>query len=333
MRRFSLFKKLVVDGRWTGNHGIARYAAAVLESLRTHVDFGLYADGRPGHFDMLRTRKALKRADADVFYSPSFHPAVLLPAVKQVLTVHDLIHLDVPDESSTVRTLYFRRLIRPTILRAGLVFTVSDYSRRRLNERLRIPVEMIVNAGMGCDPHFFTAIAATEESRPYVLFVGNAKPHKRLSYMLEAANFLDKDLALVIVGHVPEEELARTSEKVRRRLRIYEGIDDTRLASLYRGASSVAMPSTVEGFGLPALESAATGSPLVYSAEAVEEVVGDTGVRVRADAPPEEFAAAVTRSIDLPPKLRIARQELARRYTWSAVAARIHSELTMRGLL
>src|SRR4051794_23961987 len=88
---------IVVDGRWDGAHGIGRYAREVLLRLDTPWR-PLRMSGRPASsLDPLRPRR-LRRGD--LLYSPGYNPACLVP--RQVITIHDLIHL----HESRVRPQY-----------------------------------------------------------------------------------------------------------------------------------------------------------------------------------------------------------------------------------
>lgn len=324
-------EELIVDARWTGQHGIARYAKSVLGLLPNWIEFSQYERGRPSALDAVGLRLHLRSSGARAFYSPGFHPAFGLRETKQVLTVHDLIHLDVPQESSFAKSLYMHRLVRGAVVNAGLVFTVSDFSRRRIAEAFHIPDDIIVNAGVGCDPVFLDESvgqgSTSTMGRPYILFVGNQRPHKRLDFLLRAMRFVDPEFHLICVGSIDVRYFRKLPESVKSRVQIRRGVSDRDLAQLYRNAVVVAVPSLVEGFGLPALEAAAAGAPVVYCSEAVQEIVRHTGIRVSARSSPEEFAAAVLEATELPPELRAARRDLALSHNWPNVVKRIANEI------
>ena len=161
------------------------------------------------------------------------------------------------------------------------MLTVSETSARALRSWVNDDDVEIVNAGNGCSDAFHPRAGALQQSDPYVLFVGNGRAHKNLDVVLDAL-VSARDVRLVAV--VPEREIADLETRAAQRLvdarvRWVSGVDDERLADLYRGAAATVMPSTLEGFGLPALESVRCGTPVVYWAgcESVAEIVGHRG--------------------------------------------------------
>jgi glycosyltransferase involved in cell wall biosynthesis len=165
---------------------------------------------------------------------------------------------------------------------------------------------------------------------PYVLFIGNAKPHKNLRLLAAAMDALP-DLELVCVGVTDEDvRAAGASSATAARTTALTGIDDRQLAGLYRDAQCLAFPSTYEGFGLPAREAMSLGTPVAHACEAVAETVGpDCGAGVAAGATPAQFAAAVRAAAALkgtPEFTANAEAQLAR-HTWDRSAALITAAL------
>jgi len=120
---------------------------------------------------------------------------------------------------------------------------------------------------------------------PFILFVGNLKPHKNLTRLLQAFSLLKqektrKDLKLIIVGQkefrgteVGLDESSFTDV-------VFPGyIDDSELALYMKHASCLAMVSLYEGFGLPPLEALHFKTPVVASDIPVfREVLGKSAV-------------------------------------------------------
>ncbi len=154
---------------------------------------------------------------------------------------------------------------------------------------------------------------------------------KGLRFLLEAlAELREKyDLNLVVVGRTMGDGL---TENLMERLGITahvtfrDRIDTDELINLYRSATLVAVPSTYEGFGIPAAEAMSCGTPLVSTtAGALPEVVGDAGILV----PPADSAAlavAIGSLLADPIKRReyslLGRQRILQNFNWKNAAQR-----------
>lgn len=319
--------RVLVDDRYRGAHGIGRYAAEVLPRLTVPWE-PLGLDGSPhSPIDAFRPVGAASAEDA-VVYSPGY--GALVRARRQLLTLHDLIQLQAPGLSRWKFAAYYAGPVRSVVRRAGVVLTVSETSARALRAWVKDDRVEIVNAGNGCSEAFRPGPDALDASDPYVLFVGNGRAHKNLDTVLDAL-VTARDVRLVAV--VPEREIAELSARaaqrdVDARVRWVSGVDDEQLAGLYRGASATVMPSTLEGFGLPALESIRCGVSVVHWAgcEAVAEIVGERGWAVSSSHDAHEWADALTGAVS-----SARRVDPPEGYDWGRTAA-VVSETVARML-
>lgn len=329
--------RVATDHRWSGKHGIARYASNVLPVVDARLRARAVRSPRSRALPSPVAAR-LRLDGVTALYSPGFQPLwPSPPALPQYLTVHDLIHLDEPRESSPLKRLYLDLVVRPAIRRARLVFTVSQYSRQRLLAWLDDETFPVVVTGCGSSvrPPTTADGRGAEKgagSAPYVLYVGNFKPHKNFPLLLSAMAHLDGGTRLVCVGGRPED-LAVDSEQahvLQERTEFVHGVDDGTLARLYAGAAAVAMPSTIEGFGLPALEGLTCGTSVAYCADAVAEVVGPFGFRSNDPTDPAAFAAALESAMTVDPPAARAGKEWAERYSWDRVAETVAGTLEER---
>lgn len=291
---------LYIDDRYQGSHGIGRYAREVVPRLRPEWQ-PLGLDGNPhSPLDAFRRLPGLGREA--LVYSAGY--GALVRAHRQVLTIHDLIHLQLPWPGRLKFVAYYGGPVRHAVRKAGVVLTVSETSADAIREWVRDDAVRVVNAGNGCSAVFRPAGPVESSADPYVMFVGNTRPHKNLDVVLRALA-LAPGVGLRAV--VPQAELALAAQSAARlgvtgRVQWLHGVDDERLAALYRGAAATMMPSTLEGFGLPALESTASGTPVIFwrGCEAVAEIVGDRGWGMETSEDAEEWAAALVTAVDAP---------------------------------
>ena len=232
----------------------------------------------------LRARVATERPGVLLNTLPE---GVLRYRVPQVAVVHDLIPLAFPREYPR-QQFYFRRLV-PAILRESrAVIAVSEATRREVLATYGLRPERVHVIPNGYNHAEFVPVGpATDDGGvPYVLYVGNLLPHKNLHRLTEAVAHVARQspVRLVIAGSgTPGRvgELRRLADQVGARLELMPYVSQRALPSLYRGARLVVMPSLAEGFGLPALEAMACGTPVVVGkTSAMPEVVGDAGLLV-----------------------------------------------------
>jgi glycosyltransferase involved in cell wall biosynthesis len=232
----------------------------------------------------LRARVGLDRPGVLLNTLPE---GILRSRVPQVTVVHDLIPLAFPGQYPR-QQFYFRRLV-PAILRASrAVIAVSEATRREVIATYGLRPERVHAIPNGYDATDFVPVgpAADDGGIPYVLCVGSVLPHKNLPRLIEAVARVARQspVRLVIAGGgTPRRlaELRRVAENAGSPLELMSYVSKRALPALYRGARLVAMPSLAEGFGLPALEAMACGTPVVVgNRSAMPEVVGDGGLLV-----------------------------------------------------
>lgn len=328
---------IVFDDRWSGEHGIGRFTREVRTRLPgTTIDLAGCNPVSPlGLLELERVSWG-RRSNPALFFSPGYTPPIRWSG-PVVFTVHDLIHLDVPEERSNFKTLYYNRVVRPAMHRAQRVLTVSEYSRQRLLEWSGVAPEQVVVVGNGVDSTFAPEGRVHQPGYPYVLCVSNTKPHKNVRGLLQAFAQLDlPDLRLVLSGRA---DAATRHETLRlgidHRVVFTGRLSEGALAAHYRGAEVVTLPSLYEGFGLPPLEAMASGIPVVVSdTTSLPEVVGNAGLLVD-PRDPESIADGLNRAVTdtaLRQTLRARGLERVRMFCWDDVARRVRRELGPRGV-
>jgi glycosyltransferase involved in cell wall biosynthesis len=267
----------------------------------------------------------------DVFHATNFvAPPARRAAV--VVTVHDLTYLRHP-EMVTVASARFGDLVPRALRRGATVCTPTAAVGAEVADAYRLPPERLVVTPLGVGPPWRDAVPAdpawlAQRGLPerYLLFVGSREPRKNLPTLLAAYRELLAGGAgappLVLVGPAGWGEVLDLAGLPAEAVRTPGYLPDDDLARVVAGAAALVFPSWYEGFGLPALEALACGTPVVASdLPALREVLGDQAELVpRGDA--AAMAAALAKVLADPggEPARAARRARAAGFTWSACA-------------
>lgn len=224
--------------------------------------------------ELLEIPRLLARERAALYHSPSFSSLLTWGPWRApcpwVVTVHDLNHLSYGDWR---RRLYYRSLLRPFTREAAVLATVSEFSRREISAWSGVARERIEVAYNAIDPG--NAVRPPDEkARPvlekfgleagrYFLCISNPKPHKNVGTLVEAfARLKIRDWPLV---------LSMTEFGDRPGVRAIGPLSDPDASVIRAFAGVICFPSEYEGFGLPPVEAAVAGVPLIVSRIAPHE--------------------------------------------------------------
>lgn len=274
----------------------------------------------------------------DLFWSPHYNIPLAWRG-RLMVTVHDLAHLALPQfVNGAHRRAYARFMFRQVSRAADAIMTVSEFTRAEF-ERLvgiRRAKPEVVHNGVGRE-WFEIPSSPAPHARPYLLYVGNVKPHKNLGRLLEAFRLLpsgiDCDLLLVgkSEGLLTEDPAVRSAaQQLGPRVQLVGDVSQGLLKRYVAHAEALVLPSLYEGFGLPALEAMAGGRPVVASrAAALPEICGDAALYCD-PLDPASIADAIMRVLgdsDLREQLRCRGLDRARRFTWEHSARAVTSIL------
>lgn len=234
----------------------------------------------------------LLRLRVDLYHSTHYVLPIATPA-RVVVTIHDIIHLLYPHFlPNRIAFYYAQRMMRRSLTRADRVIAVSENTRSDLMEYFGIDGRSIDVIYNGVDSTFRQKLAEDDLDRwlrqlgirrPYLLFVGNPKPHKNLDRVIQAyaraLEIEDFDAPLVCVGDrtAAQFKLRQRAEQlgIGDKVRLLGHVAQEALPALYQGATLFLYPTLYEGFGLPVVEAMASGTPVLTSnTSALKEVAG-----------------------------------------------------------
>ena len=277
------------------------------------------------------------REKIDLMHFPHFNVPIFCPSAF-VVTIHDLILTKFPTVRATTlsplvykfKNLAYKIVIWLAVKRAKKVIAVSEFTKNDLAEKFKInlkkievTLEGVANLARGRDSLFvqklddrktllsYNIILEDTEHRQdqiddFILYVGNAYPHKNLDVLLSVFSGLHQkhpNLRLVLVGREDyfykrlkdiAEEIGLWHENIPQSPVIFPGyVPDAELEVLYRQAEFYIFPSLYEGFGLPALEAMAKGCPVVSSdRSSLPEILGDAAIYFNPEDKADIFSKA-----------------------------------------
>ncbi len=266
-----------------------------------HVETMVVSGGNRLIFNQLILPLALMKQRADAYLFLAFPAPVLLMKKNMVSAIHDIGCWDCPECMKAESRWYFRISYRAALLKDRKTLTVSDFSRRRIMERLHVRPDRLELIYDGTDEKFLNyapdeaAEACIREKYQlparYILSLSTLEPRKNLRLLIEAYQRLVRAGAvqeeLVLVGRKGwkiDDLMKGVDEEAAARIRFTGFVDDEDLPAIYGMARLFVFPSRYEGFGLPPLEAMACGAPVLSSdASSMPEVLGDAAAYFRSE--------------------------------------------------
>ena len=297
--------KIAIDCRFFGKSGIGTFIMSVVDHLLAEHPENQYllisekgaplkaspnielfeSEIKPFSLKELFAFPISKINQCDVFFTPyvNIPGGIKVPVYS---TIHDCVFFDVDGLVSPIgriaRQLFYKRAVNLSIN----IFTVSDFSRKRIQFHFPSSKEIIV-AGNGISKaiqEFQSENARTKQD--YFIYVGNIKRHKGLHTLVKAFALAKKSgltSKLMIVGN--NQNFKTSDENLTSIIENTDGIEFTgwvsneRLIRLIADAKALVQPSLYEGFGIPPLEALYLGTNVILSDIPVfEEIYQDLPV-------------------------------------------------------
>jgi glycosyltransferase involved in cell wall biosynthesis len=322
--------------------GVERYTHELTSRLKgkiVTVGHGWKYGGGLGHV-WEQVELPRKVSSADILWSPANTGPLSVP--NQVVTVHDLGPLEHPEWFTPSFAAWYGYLIPRLVNRVRLLLTISEFSKNRIVELLKVPEEKVVVIQPGIDTNKFRPRAdavdgarAKSLSLPerYILFVGTLEPRKNLDRLVQAwqlirlsTNAAHTKIELVLVGSPGKSFRSIDTNRWPTDVRMLGYVDDIDLPGVYAGAMAFILPSLYEGFGLPVLEAMACGIPVLVSKNTtLAEVSADAAVQFDPMSV-NDIASALCKVIEdnaLRQYLRLKGLERAQGFSWDQAAEKV----------
>jgi glycosyltransferase involved in cell wall biosynthesis len=333
-------RRILLDARKARDFGIGTYIRGLLGGLAGLDRYELHALVLPGeeglfpsgvtattcsarHYsleELVAVRRSISAVKPDVFHAPHY-VVPFFPPRATVVTIHDLMHLTRPEHAMPAKRAYARWMVGRAMRLSARVIAVSEATKKEIlafGPELDGKVEVIPN---GVEERFFLEGVESDARAPYVLFLGNDKPHKNLDGLLRAwprMHAAHPEQSLVLAGVLPGRTLPEGAKAV-------GWVPDGAVPGLVAGARALVLPSFAEGFGLPVLEAQAAGTPVACSdLPALREAAGDAAVFFDPHDIDSMVAAIekILKEEKLGKILRKGGREHAAQFTWARAAER-----------
>lgn len=289
--------------------------------------------------------RALKRYRPDVFFSPDAYLS-LRSKTPTVMTVHDVLPLQHPEQVPWGPRAYYRHFLPKYIQRADTVVTVSEYTRSALLQEAPVSPEKVVVVYNGCR-EVFRPLTATEQEAvrqqytrgaPYFLYSGSIHPRKNVDRLIRAFDRFrletGSNVHLILAGRPawqtgPVQE-AYEQSPYRASIHRTGYLPEAELARLMAAALALTYVSLGEGFGLPVLEAMYCDTPVICSdTTALPELAGNaallvnpTSIEAISNSLKKIYSDEIFRS-----KLILLGQKQRSMFTWAAAAEQLYGLL------
>jgi len=251
----------------------------------------------------------------------------------QVVSVHDVNYLGHTGRRTAIGRRAFQFFVERTVKRADKVITISEFSRGEIIRHMKVPGEKVTVIHLAGREVDGAAVPPPPSElrrnigRPYIMAFSSLSAHKNIGRLVAAFRKISQSVphALVLVGHLPEKNAARSEiESTGDDRIIFTGhLPDAEVDNLMQNASLFAFPSLYEGFGMPVIDAQHAGVPVACSsAGALPEVAGE-GAVIFDPLSVDDMAAAIQRCLidtDLRLSLVANGYENAKRFSWDKTA-------------
>lgn len=228
--------------------------------------------------------------DLDLMHFTYFSYPVLYPK-KYISTVHDTTLLNYKTgKASTKSTLIynfkhgiFKNMFYRQVRKSLIIITPTESVKKQIIKLVKdVDLRKIHPVYEGITREYLDSgriVDNKDSDLKYFLYVGTFYPHKNVESLLKAYSSLKTDIKLYLVG--PDDFFSKAVEKLiddlnlKEKVKIFKNVPQDKLPEFYKNAIALVHPSLSEGFGLPIIEAAFFGLPIIASdIDVFSEILG-----------------------------------------------------------
>jgi glycosyltransferase involved in cell wall biosynthesis len=246
------------------------------------------------HFEQVLLPQALKKYKVDLYHATGNVGIPIFCPVPSVLTVHDIIPLEIKDYFSYTPFSFLSRLsytsrLKTSLAKASFIATDSDFVRDEVIKKLKISPKKIQTIYLGSPVIIDSGkLPPSLIGKKYMLNHGGIDIRKNLERLVEAFEIVHRnnnEINLVITGD--NKRIRAQLDKLVSKLNlekcvIFIGyVNEETLGAIIKNAQLVCYPTLSEGFGFPILEAFGAGTPVISSnTSSIPEIAGKAALLV-----------------------------------------------------
>ena len=269
----------------------------------------------------------------DLMHVPHFNMPILYKG-KFAVTIHDLILHKFKESAATTKNpiifklkrFGYKKVIENAVYKSQKIIVPSKFVKSDILKNFKVhPSKIVVTYEAAEEEYFQKTHHSSLITHHYLLYVGNAYPHKNLTSLLDAVKILKSRLIIVCPRDVFSERLKNEVAKrgLEKSVELKGYLNPEELSKLFRKASAYVFPSLSEGFGIPGLNAMAAGLPVVCSnIPVLKEVYGEAAYYFDPNDPKDiaKKIKSVLSSVKARSDLVEKGRNQAQKYSWPKMA-------------
>ncbi len=216
--------------------------------------------------------------------------------VKKVVTIHDLIFLEIPSLYPFIdRNIYLKKFLNACKF-ADKIIATSEQTKKDIIKHFNIAENKIEVVYQSCNLRFKSKFSEEKLSEivkkyklpeNYILNVGTIEQRKNVLNIIKAIYYYNLDIKLVVVGrktaYYNDVKLYIDSHNMKSNIKFLSNVSNEDLPGIYQKSMAFVYPSLYEGFGIPIIEAFNSGIPVITSNQgSPAEIAGNAAIQVEA---------------------------------------------------